>query len=433
MTLADLKISMRRFSFAGVLAVLVVLGGVGGWAALAEIQGAVMAPGQMVVESTSKRIQHRDGGIVAKINVKNGDRVQAGQDLLLMDDTEARAELGIIETIRTEWLAKAGRLRAERDGSSSISFEPELLGRQDEPAIGDVLRGQQQLFEAQKAALKGRQEQLSERVVQLEKQITGLEAQLASGRKQSGFIADELKGTRELLEKGLVQMPRVLALEREAARLEGQQGQLVSEIARAQGQIAEIKLQMIQLADDARTRTLAELREAEAKLQEYAERKIAIEAKLARTRITAPRSGVVHELAVHTIGGVVAPGETVMLVVPDEDDLVIEARVRPQDIDQVYQGQGATLRFPNADSHLTPQVHGEVVQVSADLKQVDAQTPPFYSVRMKVEKGELPKLGDLELKPGMPVEAFIQTKPLSPMAYLMQPLTDQLNRAFRER
>jgi HlyD family secretion protein len=433
MTLSQLKSSMRRFSFIGVLAVLLVLGGVGGWAALAKIQGAVMAPGQMVVESTSKRIQHRDGGIVAKIHVSNGDRVAAGQELLVMDDTEARAELGIIETIRIEWLAKAGRLRAERDGSDRISFEPELLNRKSEPAIADVLRGQEQLFEAQNAALKGRQEQLNERVIQLQKQITGLEAQLASGKKQSEFIEKELTGTRDLLEKGLVQMPRVLALEREAARLEGQQGQLVSEIARAQGQIAEIKLQMIQLSDDARTRTLAELREAEAKLQEFAERKIAIGAKLKRTRITAPRNGVVHELAVHTIGGVVAPGETVMLVVPEEDELVIEARVRPQDIDQVYQGQGATLRFPNADAHLTPQMNGQVIQVSADLKQVDAQTPPYYMVRMKVDKGELPKLGDLELKPGMPVEAFIQTKPLSPMAYLMQPLTDQLNRAFRER
>jgi HlyD family secretion protein len=433
MTLSQLKASMRRFSFIGVLAVLLVLGGVGGWAALARIQGAVMAPGQMVVESTSKRIQHRDGGIVSKINVSNGDRVAAGQELLLMDDTEARAELGIIETIRIEWLAKAGRLRAERDGSDRISFDTELLNRKSEPAIADVLRGQEQLFEAQNAALKGRQEQLNERVIQLQKQITGLEAQLASGKKQSDFIERELTGTRDLLEKGLVQMPRVLALEREAARLEGQQGQLVSEIARAQGQIAEIKLQMIQLSDDARTRTLAELREAEAKLQEFAERKIAIEARLKRTRITAPRNGVVHELAVHTIGGVVAPGETVMLVVPEEDELVIEARVRPQDIDQVYHGQGATLRFPNADAQLTPQMNGQVIQVSADLKQVDAQTPPYYSVRMKVDKGELPKLGDLELKPGMPVEAFIQTKPLSPMAYLMQPLTDQLNRAFRER
>lgn len=433
MTLSQLKASMRRFSFAGVLAVLLVLGGVGGWAAFAEIQGAVMAPGQMVVESTSKRIQHRDGGIVARIDVENGDRVKAGQELLLMDDTEARAELGIIETIRIEWLAKADRLRAERDGKDAIVFDKELLDRRNEPSIGQVIDGQQQLFDAQRTALTGRQEQLSERVVQLDRQITGLEAQLSAGKRQSGFIEKELVGTRDLLQKGLVQMPRVLALEREAARLEGQQGQLVSEIARAQGQIAEIKLQMIQLTDDARTRMLAELREAEAKLQEFAERKVAIEAKLKRTQVTAPRSGIVHELAVHTIGGVVAPGETVMLIVPEEDDLVIEARIRPQDIDQVFQGQDATLRFTNADARLTPQVHGQVIQVSADLKQVDAQTPPYYSVRLKLNENELPKLGGLELKPGMPAEAFIQTKPLSPMAYLMQPLTDQLNRAFRER
>ena len=228
-------------------------------------------------------------------------------------------------------------------------------------------------------------------------------------------------------------MPRVLALEREAARLEGQQGQLVSEIARAQGQIAEIRLQMIQLADDTRTRTLAELREAESRLQEFAERKIAIEAKLQRTRVKAPRSGIIHELAVHTIGGVVSPSETMMFIVPDEDELVVEARIRPQDIDQVVVGQDATLRFPNADARLTPQVHGQITQLSADLKQVDAQTPPYYSVRLKVGDRDMSKLGDLVLKPGMPVEAFIQTKPLTPLAYLMQPLSEQLNRAFRER
>jgi HlyD family secretion protein len=433
MTLAELKTSMQRFGLAGILAVVLVLGGVGGWAAFARIQGAVVASGQMVVESTSKRIQHRDGGIVAQISVKNGDQVKAGQQLLLMDDTEARAELGIIETIRIEWLAKANRLRAERDNTAKILFDDELLQQRDRPHIDQLVSGQEQLFNAQRAVFAGRQEQLRERVVQLEKEITGLEAQLSAGRKQSQLIEKELSGTRDLLAKGLVQMPRVLSLEREAARLEGLQGQLVSQIARSHGQIAETRLQIIQLSDDARSRVLTELREAEAKLQEFAERKIAIEAKLNRTRITAPRSGIIHELAVHTIGGVVAPGETVMLIVPAEDELVIEAQVRPQDIDQVYKGQAATLRFVNADAQLTPQMQGQVIQVSADLKQVDAQTPPYYLVRLKVNNGDLPKLGDLELKPGMPVEAFIQTKPLSPMAYLMQPLADQLNRAFRER
>jgi HlyD family secretion protein len=429
----ELKSSTRRFSFIGAVAVLLVLGGVGGWAVLTEIQGAVITAGQMVVESTSKRIQHRDGGIVARINVKNGDRVAAGQVLMVMDDTEARAELGIIETIRIEWLAKAVRLGAERDNANTIALDDELLRRQREPLIAKVIQGQQQLFEAQRVAIKGRQEQLRERIVQLEREITGLEAQLTAGQKQAGFIEKELTGVRQLLEKGLVQMPRVLSLEREAARLEGQQGQLVSEIARSQGRIAETRLQLIQLDDDARSKALTELREAEAKLQEFAGRKISIEAKLKRTRVTAPRIGIVQELSVHTIGGVVAPGETVMMIVPQEDELVIEARIRPQDIDQVYQGQGATLRFPNADSRLTPQVNGVVTQVSADLKQVDADVPPYYSVRLKLGDNELPKLDGLVLKAGMPVEAFIRTKPLSPMAYLLQPLTDQLNRAFRER
>lgn len=433
MTLNELQASMRRFSMLGGVVVVLVLGGVGGWATFAQIQGAVVAAGQLVVETTSKRIQHRDGGIVSQINVKNGDRVKPGQELVIMDDTEARAELGIVETIRIEWLGKAARLRAERDGADKVDFDEELIALRGDPLIDKVVEGQMQIFDVQRTALKSRQEQLGERVVQLQKQITGLNAQLSAGRKQSGFIEREMTGTRDLLDKGLVQMPRVLALEREAARLEGQQGQLVSEIARAQGQIAEIRLQMIQLADDTRTRTLAELREAESKLQEFAERKIAIEAKLQRTRVKAPRSGIVHELAVHTIGGVVSPGETMMFIVPDEDELVVEARIRPQDIDQVVVGQDATLRFPNADARLTPQVHGQITQLSADLKQVDAQTPPYYSVRLKVGDRDMSKLGDLVLKPGMPVEAFIQTKPLTPWAYLMQPLSEQLNRAFRER
>jgi HlyD family secretion protein len=248
MTLAELKTSMQRFGLAGILAVVLVLGGVGGWAAFARIQGAVVASGQMVVESTSKRIQHRDGGIVAQISVKNGDQVKAGQQLLLMDDTEARAELGIIETIRIEWLAKANRLRAERDNAAKILFDDKLLKQRDRPHIDQLVSGQEQLFNAQRAVFAGRQEQLRERVVQLEKEITGLEAQLSAGRKQSQLIEKELSGTRDLLAKGLVQMPRVLSLEREAARLEGQQGQLVSQIARSQGQIAETRLQIIQLA-----------------------------------------------------------------------------------------------------------------------------------------------------------------------------------------
>jgi len=433
MTLIELKVSMRRFSLLGVVIVALVLGCVGGWATFTQIQGAVIAPGQLVVETTSKRIQHQNGGTVSRINVKNGDRVMLGQELIVMDDTEARAELGIIETIRIEWLGKVARLRAERDRVDTIDFDQELIELRGKTSIDAVVEGQIQIFNVQRRALKSRQEQLGERVLQLQRQVAGLNAQLRAGRKQSGFIKRELKGTRELQNKGLVPLPRVLALEREAARLEGQHGQLVSEVARAQGQIAEIRLQMIQPADDTRTRTLAELREAESKLQEFAGRKIALEVRLERTRVKAPRSGIVHELAIHTIGGVVSAGETMMLIVPDEDELVVEARIRPQDIDQVIVGQNATLRFTHADAMLTPQVRGQIIQLSADLKQVDTQTPPYYLVRLKVGDRDMSKFGDLVLRPGMSVEAFIQTKPLSPLAYLMQPLSEQLNRVFRER
>jgi len=424
--------TLRKYQVFGLVGVILMFGSLGAWAALSQIHGAIIAPGVIVVESYVKKIQHREGGIVAEINVKEGQPVKAGDVLMRLDETETKAELEILQSVLDEFEAKRARLKAERDGSDKIEFQDDLLSRKDHEQIADMIAGQEKLFTTQKAALEGRKEQLTERVGQLNEQIVGLNAQVDSKKEQVRLIQDELKSLKVLQAQGLVPVARVLALEREAARLQGESGQLVGDIAAAKGRIVETKLQIIQLEDDARTKTLSELREAEGRISEVEERKLAAKAKLARTVIRAPRDGMVHQLAVHTIGGVIAPGEAVMLIVPDLDELVIEAHVTPQDIDQVMVGQKAQVRFPAFNQRTTPELTGEVIQVSADLTRADAQTPPYYVIRVRLTEDQVKRLGDNKLKPGMPAESFVQTGERTPLDYLLQPLSDQIARTFRE-
>lgn len=425
--------SLRGYQLAGFAGILVIMGSVVGWSVLTEIRGAIIAPGSMVVDGNTKRIQHRDGGIVAEIKVHDGDMVQAGDLLVRLDPTETKAELGIIDAIRTEWVAKAARLRTQRDGDETLVFDDELEARRDEAQVRKLLSGQESLFAAQTASLKGRKKQLRERISQFKEEIIGVEAQLTAKVNQKALIEKELTAMRDLLGQGLVQITRVLGLEREQERLAGETGQHRAEIARARGQIGEVEIQILQLQDDALSTTLTELREAESKIAEFDERRIAVSAKLKRVEIRSPRNGFVHQLAVHTIGGVIAPGEAVMMIVPEEDPLIVEANVRPQDIDQVFLGQEAIMRFPNAVSTVTPQILGRVSLVSADLKQPEPSQPPFYTVRLKLDEKEKLKLNGLELKAGMPAEAYMQTSGRSPLSYLLKPFRDQLNHAFRER
>lgn len=425
--------SMRRYQLAGFAGILVIMGSVVGWAVLTEIRGAIIAPGTMVVDGNTKRVQHRDGGIVAEIEVRDGDMVKAGDLLIRLDPTDSKAELGIIDTIRIEWVAKAARLRAQRDRADKLVFDDELEARRDDPLIGRLLSGQERLFVSQTASLKGRIKQLRERISQFNEEISGVEAQLKAKVNQKHLIEEELEAMNTLLDQGLVQATRVLGLRREQERLAGETGQHQAEVARARGQIGEVEIQILQLHDDALTTTLTELREAEAKIAEFDERRIAVSAKLKRIDIRSPRNGFVHQLAVHTIGGVIGPGDAVMMIVPEEDPLIVEANVRPQDIDQVYLGQEAIMRFPNAVSTVTPQIKGRVSLVSADLKQPEPSQPPYYTVRLKLDDKEKAKLNGLELKAGMPAEAYMQTNGRSPLSYLLKPFRDQLNHAFRER
>jgi HlyD family secretion protein len=423
---------LRFYQMLGLAGLLVVFGSLGAWAAMSSISGAVIASGTIVVAGHSKQIQNRDGGIVADIRVADGDRVEAGDLLVRLDETETKAELAIIESMLDEVVARRSRLRAERDGAAEVRFPPELEARRDDAAIADLLQGQERLFASRRAVLDGRKEQLNQRIGQLEQEIAGITAQATSTSEQSRLIGGELRSLKMLLEDGLVPLTRVRGLEREQARLLGDTGQRKAEIARAKARVVETRLEIIQLEDDARTRTLEELSEAESRVAELQERRLEAKTKLARTSMRAPLAGVVHELAVHTIGGVVGPGETIMQIVPQSSELVIEAQVRPQDIDEIAEGQSAIVRFTAFSQRNTMQADAEVIHVAADASQDARDARPTFAVRLRLPAGQLDMLRDLKLKPGMPADVFIQTRERTPLSYLLQPLSDQIARSFRE-
>ncbi len=424
--------SMRNTLLAGYTSILVAVGVFGSWAAMANINGAVIASATIVVESSSKRVQHKDGGIVSRILVKDGDRVTVGQDLVFLDPTDASAELGITEGFLEEMLVKRARLEAQRDGKAKFALPDEILSRQEEPAIAAIISGQAKLLTSSTDGADGKALQLREQIGQLKEQIDGVEAQIVSNKSQNSLIQQELDGLRKLQKKGLVANSRILGVEREAAALDGQKGELRASKASARSRMGEIELQILSLREDLRTEALRELRDTEQSIAEYRERQVALSSRVARTAIKSPITGTIYQLNVHTEGGVVGAGETLMLIVPEADDLVLQAMVSPNDIDQVTPGQGAQIRFPTFNARTTPEIFGTVQQVAADTTRMDENSPPFYAVRLVISKQELAKLGHNKLKPGMAAEAFIQTDARSPLSYLMRPLIDQFSRAMRE-
>ena len=424
--------SLRRFQVIGFLSVLVMVGVVGSWSVLTELNGAVIAPATIMVESYSKKVQHKEGGIVGEIRVKDGDRVENGQALVILDNTETKSELAIIDGLLDEALAKRARLEAQRDRASVITFPAEIVARAGEPELAAIMAGQNKLFDARLQAVVGKKEQLNQQIGQLTEQIGGLDSQKTAKEKQLSLISAELTDLKDLQSKGLVPISRVLAMDRETARLNGERGELVASKASAEARIAEVKLQILQIDEEDLSQTLTDMREIEGKVAELKERKLAVASRLERMVIKAPITGDVYQLAVHTIGGVIGPGELIMLIVPEADDLILQAQVMPQDIDQVRPGQIAHIRFPSFNSRLTPEVEAEVTQISADTSRTDQNSAPFYSVRLMISAKELAKLGSNKLKPGMPAEAFIQTEAQTPLSYFLKPLTDQFAHALRE-
>jgi HlyD family secretion protein len=424
---------MRRQTLAGLVTVTVLFGGFGVWAATTALSGAVIAAGQVVVETNVKKVQHPTGGVVGEIRVRDGDQVTSGDLLLRLDETVTRANLSMISKQLDQFEARNARLTAERDGLAKITFPASLLERKDNPDVAEAMTGELGLFEARRVAINGQRSQLTERTAQLREEIRGLDAQVNSKRQQIALINQELEGVQKLYNQNLVPITRLTTLQREASRLHGEEGQLIAQIASSKGRIAETELQIIQLGQDLRREVATEQREVQAKIGEFTERKVTAEDQLKRIDIRAPQSGYVHQLAVHTIGGVINPGEPLMLIVPQADSMVVEARIAPLEIDQVRPGQPVQLRFSAFNSRTTPEIMGSLSRISADLTREQQTNLAYYTARITISDDEMKKLEGKALHPGMPVEAFIQTGSRTALSYLVKPFEDQVMRAFRER
>jgi len=423
--------SIRWHVLVGLSLAGVLISTVAGWAAVAQLASAVIAPGYLVVESDVKKVQHPTGGVVGELLVHEGEHVVAGQVVVRLDETLTRANLAIVANALDELLARQSRLDAEAEGHESISIPEPLRARQSVPDVSRLIAAERRLFELRAAARDGQKSQFRERIAQFKNQIDGLEEQSAAKTREIELIEKELEGVEELWKKNLVPLTRINSLRREKARLWGERGQLIASTAQTKGRIAEVELQIIQVDQDLRREVAEELGQVRTKIGELRERKIAAEDQLKRVELRAPRSGMVHELAVHTVGGVIDAGQAVMLIVPD-DVLTVEAKVRPNDIDQLHLGQAATLRFSAFNVRTTPEIHGTVSRISPDLTTDQKTGVSYYTMRVRIDKAELARLGSRKLIAGMPVEVFVQTGMRSVLSYLLKPLTDSLARSFRE-
>lgn len=423
--------SIRRHLVWGLSTVVLLVGGVGGWAATTNFAGAVIAPGRLIVEGSVKKVQHPVGGVIGAIDVEEGQRVEAGDVVVRLDATQARANLTILSAQMDELAVRQARLDAELRGLESLVVSKDMRSRSTWAAIQSLIAGENSLFETRRAAQAGLIAQLAEQKNQLRQQIVGLVSQTSAVDQQISLLTRELTGKQRLLEKKLITLQLLMPLEREKARLAGERGALAARVAQARGLSAEIDLKVLQIERDRRTEAARELTDVRAKLAELAERRIAAEDQVNRIDIRAPQTGIVHELSVHTVGGVVGAGETLMQIVPDSGALNVEVRLSPQAIDQIYVGQEARLRFSAFDQSTTPEVDGTVARVAADLTSDPRTGDKYFSARIDMDAAAIAKLGQAIL-PGMPVEAFIRTSDRTVLSYLTKPLTDQIERSFRE-
>ena len=425
--------SIRRHIIAGSILVAVLFFGLGGWASTAQISGALIAQGSLVVDSNVKKVQHPTGGVVGELFAHDGDHVKAGDILIRLDETVTRANLAIVTKGLTELYARKARLAAERDGADSVAVPAELADNLDQPEVKEALSSERKLFDLRRQARLGQKDQLGQRIGQLKEEISGLAAQQDAKDKETALIDQELQGVRDLWAKNLVQLNRLTSLERDAAKIEGERGQLTASAAEAKGKISETQLQIIQIDQDLSSDVAKELRETDSKIGEYVERKVTAEDQLKRTDIRAPQDGIVFQSTANTVGGVVTAGDPVMLIVPESDNLLVEVKVEPKDIDQVQFEQPVVLRFSAFNARTTPELNGKVERIAADTTTDQRTGQSYYLVRIAMTADEIKRLGDVKLTPGMPVEAFIQTGERTMLSYLVKPLHDQLMRSFREK
>ena len=471
-------LAARRPLLLGFVTLALLGGGLFGWGAFASIAGAVLAAGQVEVETRDQVVEHIDGGTVGRILVKNGDRVKAGDVLVRLDGADLRSEATVLAAEAAELAARRNRLEAEFRDAETIAWDTDLLARaQDIPGVRDILDGQRRLFKARRDSRAGQKAQLEERIGQTERQIAGLRAQARAVERQRGFIDRELKVQRELFEKGLTELHQLLQLEREGAQLEGQAGDIEARIAGARGGIAEIGIQILQIGTNRVEEAEAEAREARARENEVRERLASVRARLGRMAVRAPVAGEVFAMTVFGPGEVVRPGDPILNIVPDGAGLLVRARLEPIHVDQVHAGQAAVLRFSAFPARVTPEFEGRILRVSGDAShdertglswyevevsmglavQADGETAPPEWLKLLREQtadwfGEDAPMRDtaaagldhnaapaaavhahdLALTPGMPVEVHVRTGERSPLSYLVKPLTDYFSRSMRE-
>jgi len=424
----------RKPLMIGLIGLLILVGGFGTWSAVTQISGAVIAQGRIEIDQNRQVVQHPDGGVVAAIEVGEGDQVEAGQTLLRLDETDLTSRLAITESQLFELMARRGRLEAERDDRESATFDPLLLETAaTNPDVAGLIAGQERLLIARAASVAQEIDQLGKRSGQIDDQIVGIEAQQKAIARQLELLDEELEDQQSLLDRGLAQATRVLSLQRERARLSGTEGDLRAQKAQAAGRITELDVEILKLATQRREEAISSLRDLQYRELELREERDALIGKVNRLEITSPVSGVVYGLQVFGVQSVIRAAEPVMYVIPQDRPLIINAQIDPIHIDKLRIDQDVTLRFSALDQRSTPELTGNVVQISADAFQDETTRQSYYRAEIVLSEGEQAKLPEgTTLIPGMPVEAYIRTEDRTPIAYLVKPLTDYFNKALRE-
>jgi HlyD family secretion protein len=427
-----LKNSMMRNVIFGGLVLAIVLGGAGGWAGTTSLSGAVIAQGTLIVEGRSKKVQHPTGGVVSELLVEEGASVHVGDVIMRVDATVTRANLASVTGKYSQMLARQARLEAELDDLPTVETPVQLINRIEPATAEAVIRRERKLFEDRRAERLGKKERLEEQKLQMNAQVSGLEVQLTAKSEEVNLLDNQMESQRKLVEKGLVPSTRLETLMRETTIARGDKGEIIASIASSKARTAEIGLQLIQVDQEMRTQVAAELRDVQNTLAELSEQKVTALDRLKHVEIRAPSSGIVHQLAIHTVGGVISQAETLMEIVPQNGDLTVEAKIPPQNIDQIHVGQKAAVRLAAFNRNTTPELEGTVIRVSADLDLDEKSGTSYYRVAISIPPTVTSEKTPLELTAGMPVECFIRTKDRTVASYFLKPISDHAQRVFRE-
>lgn len=420
-----------HFVIAGIISI-VALGGFIAWSTATELAGAVVAPGTFIVSSRTKNVQHVSGGIIAKIFVGEDTTVRVGDPLVALDDTQSRANLMIVTKRLDELTARLARLEAERDGLLKIEFPDILLSRINIADVRAAITSENRLFSDRSEVRSGQKSQLAQKVFQFEREIEGLKAQEDAFSAGIEVLSSEISSLSRLREKGAIADQRLNVLKTQAATFGGERGEKIAYQAQVGGRIVEANLQLLQIDQELKAEVSREIAEVLAQIGEVVERKVAAQDELDRIVIRSPTNGIVHDLAVHTTGGVIKAGETISKIVPVGDSLLLETKVNVEDIERIEHGQNARIRLIALNRRTTPELHATVKLVAADSSVDERTGSHYFSVQLQVQDAGLLKRIGARVVPGMPGEALIETGTRTPLSYLTKPLSDQLNRAFRE-